>query len=560
MKDNREGVWICDTTIREGGQSMGSSSTPQDLVAIAEAVVNFGVPFVECPWPVPEDELKEEEEKEAQLKALEFYRSVRQKSSKFKKHLVVFGSTMRKGGEAAKSKRLQAMVKTGLKNFAIFGKTDKRQVLQVLKASLKENLRIIRESVRFLKKQDGIVFYDAEHFFDGFLYDKAYALETIKAALEGGADRIIFCDTNGGMLPDQVSLILHRTLEDPKFSEELFKVGWGIHMHNDGELALANTLQAIDLGATYAQCTVNGESERVGMPKLTSLLPTLILKKKIECYGIRSLRSLKSLAEFVGERNNVSIPAHQPYIGDWAFAHKAGTHQAGARINPALQEHIKPHLVGARRWMPISGEAGKNAIAAFLKEQCGLEFDSNDPAIQKILNEVRRLDKKGFNLEAAPGTFTLIALKIAVGLKAPFKVTKIKPRSNLYNKGGQHLDVWEHDSKAEIEVTIEGENSPIRLWEEGRDGPVDAINNALIPALISRFPVLRQVQLVDYKVRRLMNNGKTGTASRVRVSVVGKTPFGAIYTAGMSENVLLASARALTDLYELVILKQQKAC
>ncbi len=542
----KTGVLICDTTLREGGQSMGSSFTPQDMVAIAEKLLEFGVPWIECPWPVPEQEVKEDEEKEALQKALEFYQLVTQSEFKGRERLVVFGSTGEKDVEAKDSKRLKALVKTGLKNFAIFGKSSKRHVFEVLKTSLKENLRMIEDSVKFLKKQGGTVFYDAEHFFDGYLEDPDYAYKTMEAAIAGGADVIILCDTNGGMLPEQVEMVIH------EMSDLLDNQAWGVHMHDDGEFALANTLSAINLGATFAQCTVNGESERVGMPKLTSLLPTLIHKKGIKCQGIDSTKGLKALAEFVAEKNNQALSNNQPYVGSWAFTHKAASHQLGARLDPTLQEHINPNLVGAKRRLPISGEAGRNAVVAALNE-LGVPIERDDPAVYKILGQIRSLDKQGFNLESAPGTFALIALRQLENYVRPFQIRLIKSHSTLVWENGAPK---KHRSESSIEVNFPN-GSVVKPWERGDDGPVDAIKNALKPVLANVYPVLQAVELVGFKVRIINGNGK-GTASRVRVSITGKTPFGFEDTAAVSRNIIKASAIALLDLYEVTILKGQR--
>lgn len=541
-----KGVLICDTTLREGGQSMGSSFTPQDMLAIAEKLVEFGVPWIECPWPVPEHEVKEDEEKEALQKALEFYQLVSESEFKGRERLVVFGSTGEKEVEAKDSKRLKALVKTGLKNFAIFGKSSKRHVFEVLKTSLKENLRMIEDSVRFLKKQGGTVFYDAEHFFDGYLEDPEYAYKTVESAIAGGADVIILCDTNGGMLPEQVEMVVC------EMSPLLDNQAWGVHMHDDGEFALANTLCAINNGATYAQCTVNGESERVGMPKLTSLLPTLMHKKKIKCFGIDSTKSEKALAEFVAEKNNHALPFNQAYVGPWAFTHKAASHQLGARIDPTLQEHINPNLVGAKRRLPISGEAGRNAVVAALNE-LGVPVDRDDPAVYKILGQIRNLDKQGFNLESAPSTFALIALRQLENYQRPFEIKLIKSHSTL---------VWEnsapkkHRSESSIEIVFP-DGCVVKPWERGSDGPVDAIKNALKPVLAQKYPFLQAVELIGFKVRIINGNGQ-GTASKVRVSITGKTPFGFEDTAAVSRNIIKASAMALMDLYEVTILKGQR--
>ncbi len=532
-------IRIYDTTCREGGQSMEMGLTPQDMLSIMEALDRFGVPFIEGPWPVPE----EEEDDETRGKASEFYQLI--KDASFREKIVVFGSTMEKGVEAKDSKRLKALVNSGLKNFAIFGKTWKLHVNEVLKTTLKENLRMIEDSVRFLKKKGGLVFFDAEHFFDGYLDDSVYAVQVLAAAKAGGADVIILCDTNGGMLPQEVRNIIAEVLP------ELPENSWGVHMHDDGGFALANTYEAILLGATYPQVTVLGQSERCGMPSLTSLVMNLIHKMDLACQGISQTKGLKSLAEFVAEKCNIPVPAGAPAVGENAFAHKAGSHQAGMRLNPSLQEHLPPELVGAKRRYPISGEVGRKAIVEALKD-LGMKVEADDPVLAKILRKVKDWDKQGFHIESAPGTFWLLALRQLPNYEPPFDVTVIKPMVTLVKEDGK----WKHRSRAEIEVRINGESQPLRLWERGNEGPLAAMDNALKPALTQKFSFLKDVHLVDFKVRILRSKGK-GTASPVRVAVTGQTPFGFEETAGMSENILLASAFALIDLYELAILKSK---
>jgi 2-isopropylmalate synthase len=285
------------------------------------------------------------------------------------------------------------------------------------------------------------------------------------------------------------------------------------------------------------------------MPKLTSLLPTLMHKKKIKCPGIDSTKSEKALAEFVAEKNNQALPHNQAYVGSWAFTHKAGSHQLGARIDPTLQEHINPNLVGAKRRLPISGEAGRNAVVAAVNE-LGVPVERNDPAVYKILAQIRNLDKQGFNLESAPSTFALIALRQLVNYQRPFEIKLIKSHSTLVWENGSPK---KHRSEASIEIVFP-DGSVVKPWERGNDGPVDAIKNALQPVLAQKYPILQDVKLIGFKVRIIKVNGK-GTASNVRVSVTGKTPFGFEDTAAVSRNIIKASAMALMDLFEVTILK-----
>lgn len=548
MREKRT-IFMYDS-VREAEQSglLSGGITAQDMVEIMQLLHDFGVPYLEGPWPVPVRG-GDEPEKEREEKAKQFYELVRAKS--FIEKVIVFGSTMEKNVVRAKdSEILQKLVATRLKNFCIFGKSWTEQVGRVLRTSLSNNLRLIEESVRFLKSQGGIVFFDLEHFFDGYKAEMIkkpennYAVKCLLAALKGGADVIVFCDTNGGILTEEVEDILKEVI--PFLGDK----PWGVHFHDDESLAKANTLKAIDLGATFPQVTTLGYGERVGMARLTDLVATLVLKKGYKCKGIEKLENLTSLARAIAQKMGEPLQRNLPYVGPASAIHKAGTH--GRCFE--LQEHVSPVKVGNNRYRHISGLLGPQGIHAALKE-VGLRIKPNDPLIQKLYRDVKEKDSVGFTYGTARGSFAVQSLRLMAGYVAPFKIEGIEPYSRLYQ-----TDKWRHESRSDIELVITGQKRPIQIFRRSEDGPVDAADNVLRAALSKAYPIINRVTLVDYAVRIIKNrnNGKKGTASRVRVAIIADTPYGQFETVGISRNIILASVLALIDLYELVILFQKK--
>lgn len=542
-------IYLYDS-VREAEQSglLSGGVTAQDMVEIMQLLYDFGVPYFEGPWPVP-FRGEDEPEKERAEKAVRFYEIV--KTKPFAGQVIVFGSTMEKNVSQAKdSEILKKLVVTGLKNFCIFGKSWSEQVRRVLRTSLSNNLHLIEESVRFLKSQGGFVFFDLEHFFDGYKAenkkkpDHNYAVKCLQSALRGGADVIVFCDTNGGMLTEEVEIILREIIPFLKNKP------WGVHFHDDEGLAKANTLKAIDLGASYPQVTTLGYGERVGMARLTDLVATLILKKGYKCQGIKKIKALTPLARAVAQKMGEPLQPYLPYVGSAAAIHKAGTH--GRCF--AVQEHIAPMRVGNTRYRYVSGLLGPQGIQAALKE-VGLRVKPNDFLVKKLYQDVKAKDEVGFSYGTARGSFAVQALRLMPGYIAPFKIEGIEPYCRLFQ-----TDKWRHESRADIEMVISGQRKSIQIFRRSDDGPVDAADNVLRSALSQAYPIIKRVMLVDYVVRiiRNRNNGKKGTASRVRVSIIADTPYGQFETFGISRNVILASVLALIDLYELVILFQKK--
>jgi 2-isopropylmalate synthase len=550
MREKRT-IFIYDS-VREAEQStlFSGSVTAQDIVDIMALLCEFGVPFMEGPWPVPikgdNDPDREKLEKARRVYSL-------LKNMPFSDKVVVFGSTMEKTAVRPQdSLVLQNLVATGLKNFCIYGKSWDAQVRRVLGTTLSNNLRLIEKSVRFLKNQGCLVFFDLEHFFEGFKAqakrkpEKNYAIKCLQAAIRGGADVLIFCDTNGSALPEEVESILKAVLPF------LGNRPWGVHFHDDEGLAKANTLKAIDLGATYPQVTTLGHSERVGMVRLTDLVPTLILKKGYKCEGIEKLENLTRLAKTVAQKLGEPLQRNLPYVGSCAFGHKAGTHTKRF----VLQEHITPQKVGNTRHRHISGLLGPSGIRSALKDvHILVKPDSN--LLKRVCEDVKGKDEIGFTYGSATGSFAVQAMRLMPVYIPPFKIVSLESYCHLYQ-----TDKWRHESRADIEVSLPGKDKPIvvQIFRRSEDGPVDAVDNVLKNALSEVYPIVNKVELVDYSVRIIKNrnNGKKGTASRVRVTIIANTPYGQFETSAFSRNIILASALALIDLYELVVLYQKK--
>ncbi len=543
-------VYVYDT-LRETEQTslLSGGLTAERMVAFVKLLHEFGVPWIEGPWPVPRQVAESEGSLDRFEKAQRFYQLLQFENQELQDNIVVFGSTMEKSvSVASESLILRALVETGMSNFCIFGKAWRAQVKSVLKTSLSNNLVMIEKSIRFLKSKGQIVFFDLEHFFDGFKADadkplnQNYAVKALKAAIKGGADVFVFCDTNGGILPNEVSNILTQVI--PLLGE----IPWGVHFHDDEGLSKANTLVAIDLGATYPQVTTLGHGERIGMPRLTDLVPTLILKKKINCVGIERLEGLTDFARQASFLLGESLPAKTPYVGPGAYAHKAGTHG----VDPELQEHVSPGRIGNTRYRIISGLLGANGVWRALKD-VGIHLKKRDSLIKQVLDSVKKFDEQGIHIGSARGSFAVLALRLLSGYSAPFKVKEIETSSNFSHTD----DNWAHNSKAYLEIYLSGKNEPIRIYAPAEHGQVDAIDEVLKKVLEEEYPILKEVSLLDYDAAVLKGNG-TGTASAVRVKIIAKTPYGEFEVFAISENVILASALALMDLYELVILFQRR--
>ncbi len=517
-------IKIYDTTLRDGTQGEGVSLSAEDKIKIALRLDEMGFHYIEGGWPG------------SNPKDMEFFNRIQQYTLK---HAVVtaFGSTCRPGVEPARDANLNRLLEAGVKVATIFGKAWDFHVTRALNTTLEENLRMVRESVAYLKSHGLTVFFDGEHFFDGYKANAGYALEVVKAAVQGGADAVILCDTNGGSLPLEVFQAVTRV------REELPDVELGIHAHNDGEMAVANSLMAVQAGATQVQGTVNGLGERCGNANLCSIIPNLTFKLGCPTIPRENLVYLTELSRYVYELANLNPAANQPYVGESAFAHKGGIHVSALMKEPGTYEHLDPALVGNTRRVLMSELAGISNLLYKYKE---LHLDKSSPEGRQVLDQLKNLEHCGYQFEAAEGSLELMLLKALNGYREPFQLESMR----------LILQMWEGQpihSEAVIKLRV-GEEV-VHTAAEG-NGPVNALDNALRKALETFYPEVAALRLLDYKVRVLQE--KAGTEAQVRVLIEtgnGKKTWG---TVGVSTNIIEASWQALADSMAYGLLKEHK--
>jgi 2-isopropylmalate synthase len=524
-------VYLYDTTLRDGAQAEDVNFSVEDMVRVAKKLDQFGVHYIEGGWPGsnPRD--------------VEFFKEMRRVKLK-KAKLVAFGATRRAMLKASEDPSLKALVASGASVATIYGKSWDLHVLKALKTTLDENLRMISDSVMFLKKHMDQVFYDAEHFFDGYKANRDYAVEALLAAEAAGADCLVLCDTNGGTLPNDLEKIItnvKRTIRAP----------FGIHAHNDSELAVANSLTAIRLGAVQVHGTINGYGERCGNANLCSVIPALKLKMGIACVSDASLAKLRDVSRYVDELANLPHRKRQPYIGDSAFAHKAGVHVDAVAKNPLTYEHIIPEQVGNKRRILVSDLAGRSNILQKAAE-LNIPLTKDSPELTEILRRVKELESEGYEFEGAEGSLELLMLRAGHSYESVFSIFDRIDYRILTEK----RKVDPHPvSEATVTVEVGGNVEHTAAWG---NGPVNALDKALRKVLPKYFPGkgLEDVRLLDYKVRVL--TAAEGTAARVRVLIEsgdGKNKWG---TVGVSENVIEASWQALVDSIEYKLLRSTK--
>jgi 2-isopropylmalate synthase len=516
-------IEIYDTTLRDGSQATGISLSVVDKLHIAERLHALGMHYIEGGWPTPSNTVD-----------IEFFAKAAKKP--YRDKIAVFGSTRRKGTTCQHDKLLKLLVKSGNRVATIFGKSWDLHVTKVIRTSLSENLDMIAESVAYLKRKFDKVIYDAEHFFDGYTHNSEYALKTLQAAREGGADRVVLCDTNGGLLPGE----LRRIYREVKAA---VPGRLGVHMHNDAGCAVANTFLAVDEGATHVQGTIGGLGERCGNANLCTIIPGLQLKYGYRVIPEHQLGQLTETSVYVTEIANVSHNTREPYVGEAAFSHKAGMHADAVRKVSESFEHVPPESVGNVRRYVISEQAGSSTILEALSTiQPGL--DKNDKRVKKLLAHILKLESEGYQFEAADASFELVAREVLKQFKEPFHV-----------KGFRVIEEQREDGELLSEATIKvREGRVVEHTAANGDGPVNALDNALRKALVKFFPSLESVKLEDFKVRVL--DGKEGTAAKVRVLIEssdGKERWG---TVGVSTNIIEASWLALIDSLKYKLMKE----
>lgn len=530
MKKNK--VYILDSSLRDGAQGEGISFSVQDKIHIVQALDELGVDFIEAgnPGSNPKD--------------LEFFTEVNKLQLKNAK-LCAFGATRRKGISCAEDANLQSLLFADTEYVVIFGKTWDFQVTEILKASLEENLLMIEETAAYLVKNNRKVIYDAEHFFDGYAANPEYALKTLRAAVNGGVESLVLCDTKGGSLCSQVEIGVNAVVEHFKSeitaSNGLLNIG--IHAHNDCGLGVANSLVAVDKGVRHVQGTLLGFGERTGNADLSAIIPNLELKMDYVCLPENHLKELTPICRRVAEIVNISLSSGAPYIGSSAFAHKAGMHIDGVTKNPNAYEHIQPATVGNERVFLMSEVAGRSMILEKIKK-----FDSkiqkDNPVVIEIIKRVKELEHDGYQFEGAEGSFELLVRK---------SLGKYRPFFNLhyYKTLGEQPRLSDKiSSLAQLKIEVDNQ---IEITAGEGDGPVHALDIALRKALERFYPVVNSIRLIDYKVRVL--DSKSATAAKVRVLIESSDGVDFWTTVGVSSDLMEASWFALVDSFEYKLIK-----
>ncbi|UUO05467.1 citramalate synthase [Blastopirellula sp. J2-11] len=523
-------IEIYDTTLRDGAQGEGVSFSLQDKLSITQRLDEIGVDFIEGGYPLSNE------------KDAEYFRRVQDLQLKHAK-VCAFGMTRRKGINAADDPGMQALVNSGAPVVTIVGKTHDFHVTDVLRVTLEENLAMIADSVAYIVSEGCEVIYDAEHFFDGWKANPEYAAETIRAAAKAGARMVVMCDTNGGSLPEEIAEYASKAIA--ALAE--FHVPVGIHTHNDGDLAVANSLAAVDAGAVQVQGTINGFGERCGNADLVSVIANLGLKRKgYEVIGGAGYQHLTELSRFVYDTANVNRRNNQPFVGQSAFAHKGGMHVHAINRAASSYEHIDPQSVGNERRVLVSELSGRSNIVA-LTTKHNLQDDRE--LMDKILAEVVAKENQGFQFEAAEASFDLLVKRVAGVFLPHFEILKYHVEVE---------DLVEHQmvdlvTEATVKVSVDGE---IRYEVGEGDGPVQALDVALRKSLNGCFPTLEEMHLVDYKVRVV--NQEAGTAARIRVTIESADENDVWGTIGVSENIIQASWNALVDAIEYKLYKDEQ--
>ncbi len=531
-----EPILLYDTTLRDGTQGEHVSFTAGEKIAIALRLDDFGIHYIEGGWPGsnPRD--------------MQFFDIA--KRTKFKNaRIAAFGSTRKAGITCDKDQNLAALLESSTPAVTIFGKTWDLHVEKVIKTTLKENLAMIYESVEYLKKNDREVIYDAEHFFDGYKDNRDYALQTLMNALDGGADFLVLCDTNGGTLSSEIESIFEdvsNTLSEKYSSKpDTLPIKYGIHTHNDSGLAVANSISAIQSGAVMVQGTINGYGERCGNADLTSIIPVLHFKMNRPCVPNENMAKLKSLSRFVSQTANLVPLNSRPFVGESAFAHKGGIHVNAVMKESRAYEHLDPDLVGNRRRVLVSDLSGKSNIDYKIKE-LGVELGENGLDSRKIVSEIKSMEHEGYQFESADGSLKILMEKLADQFHPMFDLESFRV---IIEKNKSEPC----KSQATIEISV-GDKTEITAAKGA--GPVSALDNALRKALEKFYLTdLDTMRLVDYKVRVI--DGREGTGAKVRVLIESRDKDEIWKTIGVSEDIIEASWHALEDSFQHMLSKEK---
>lgn len=520
-------IEIYDTTLRDGAQSEGINFSSSDKLKIVKLLDELGVDFIEVGWPG------------ANPKDIEVFAELKKSKLKNSK-ITAFGCTRKPNATAKDDKILAMLLDAETDIITLFGKTWDFHVKHALSTTLEENLNMIKDSIEYLISKKREVFFDAEHFFDGFKHNSEYALKALETAFKAGASRLILCDTNGGCTNTEIYKIT-KTVQ-----EHLPKAKIGIHTHNDGDMAVANSIAAVDAGAIQVQGTINGYGERCGNANLCSIIPNLQLKKHYEVIG-EKIKKLVYVSTSIAEISNVLAPVNAPFVGTSAFAHKAGVHASGVRKNSQTYEHINPEEVGNERKILISDQAG----AASLKEKIGnlrIIKKIGDSDIPKIIERIKKLEWKGFAYEGAEASFELLIMDTLKQMPKHFEILGFRVIGDTSIENFKSAIITEASVKLKIKEEI------FHTVSEG-EGPVNALDKALRKALSPIYPKVNSFRLHDFKVRIL--DSTDGTAAQVRVNIETTDGFNKWDTVGVSENIIEASYLAIVDslIYGLILNK-----
>ncbi|MGV9265581.1 citramalate synthase [Kitasatospora sp. NPDC003701] len=529
---------VFDTTLRDGAQREGINLTVADKLTIARYLDEFGVGFIEGGWPG------------ANPRDTEFFARAAAELDLRNAQLVAFGATRRAGGKASEDPQLAALVTSGAPVVTLVAKAHDRHVELALRTTLDENLEMIRDSVAYLRAQDRRVFIDCEHFFDGYRANRAYALAVVRAAHESGADVVVLCDTNGGMLPAGVRDIVADVLADCRTYKPDARIG--IHAQDDTGCAVANTLAAVDSGATHVQCTANGYGERVGNANLFPVVGALEIKYDRRVLPPGSLAEMTRISHAVAEVVNLTPSTHQPYVGHSAFAHKAGLHASAIKVDPDLYQHIDPETVGNTMRMLVSDMAGRASVELKGKE-LGYDLSSDRDLAGRVVAKVKEQENLGYTYESADASFELLLRDEVRGSRERFYT--LESWRTISEQGP-----W-GSPRPEAGAGSPGNEATVKLWAKGErriatgegNGPVDALDKALRTALERIYPQLATLELVDYKVRIL--EGQHGTGSKTRVLIESTDGTSSWSTVGVADNVIAASWLALDDAYTYGLLR-----
>ena len=511
-----QSVAIYDTTLRDGTQGEGISFSVLDKVRIAEKLDAFGVGYIEGGWPG------------SNPKDIAFFEKVRDRNWAHSR-IAAFGSTRRKGKTVEEDSQIQLLLDSEAPVITLFGKSWHLHVAEVLGVTAEENLRMIAESVGYLRKRDREVVYDAEHFFDGYKDDPDHALQTLAAARDAGAAILVLCDTNGGTLPDEVARITRTTLEAVRHPV-------GIHTHNDSGVGVANALAAVREGATQVQGTINGYGERTGNCNLTSVIPSLQLKMGIEV--VPDLTKLKDLSLFVDDLANCPHDIRAPYVGAASFAHKGGMHVNAVQKLARSYEHVRPEEVGNTQHILVSELSGQSNVLSKAKE-LGFDLEKGTEEVAEVLQTVKKLEKEGYEFEAADASLELLIRK---ALKQDQPLWELLEYHTTFRRSG---GISCNTCEATVKLIVKGQ--PEYTVAEG-DGPVNALDAAFRKALRPFYPQIDEIKLEDYKVRII--EGYRGTSARTRVLIMSSDGHESWGTVGVSDNIIEASWQALVDSIE----------